>query len=104
MRLPIGSAALGSFVTIAVLVAVPASVGSVVGAGQWAAASPPGSAVAGSVDVGSAVGEPAAPPAQPAPPGERRAKRLFTDGCHYGRGGVSLGGGRVGGGDGGGRH
>src|SRR3954470_12701975 len=97
MRFPRGSAALGSFVTIAVLVAVPASVSSVVGAGQLAAASPPGAAVAGSVDVGSAVGEPAAPPAQPAPPGERRAKRLFTDGCHYGRRGMSLCGGLLGG-------
>jgi hypothetical protein len=91
MRLPIGSAALGSFVTITVLVAVlgtvPASVGSVVGSGQWAAAAAPGS-----VGVGSAVAARAS-----VPPGERRAKRLFTNGCHYGRRGMSLCGGLLGG-------
>src|SRR4051812_19738335 len=83
MRFPRGSAALGSFVTIAILVAVPASVGSVVGAGQLAAASSPPS-----VGVGSAVTA-----RHSVPPGERRAKRFFSYGCQYGReGGVEGGG------------
>src|SRR3954452_11001571 len=87
MRFPRGSAALGSFVTIAILVAVPASVGSVRDPRRVAPASPPPS-----VGVGSAVTA-----RHSVPPGERRAKRLFTNGCHYGRRGMSRCAGLLGG-------